>query len=550
MDRLNKAQMEFMNGYVPATIDDVYEYQQGGAAGGDDQQAQIIALIKAYAQAKKVDPQSIIQKIQSLPEEQQMPYLESLAQELQGAQMQEGGSIPEEMVPQEQAPQGGGQIDPQQILQAVQQMLEEGAQPEEVIAMLLQEQVDPQMIVEVFVQLGMPQEQVMQEVQSVMEGGQEQEYPQEQMQEQGVEEPEGQPMSYGGTPYFQKGGAYNSFAGYDTYRAPGVIDNTKFNRGLLKANSLMDPTASPIPSILAAAPNNAFSAMLGIGAGALSAGAGVLAGPLGLFHNKKNEQNKDFIHNAYEQSSKIPGQLDLPNVDVAKNMSGKFPGAATGPLGATSNPFQANNYAKWKPSLKQNGGLAKAQGGKWMMPGFNLMEDPNKTNALTNDPKFGQTADYADSPGYDKQSAQGYNVLEYDPNEIDHSVTANKKVLNTKYMSGPGIAANAISGLGAVNTGLGYFENKEQNRRYNQDMIRNTNTMQNTPVYNSPNAFGDWTVNSGKLKPNMYVPTQDIGTSQYAKYGGTAKYQQGGEYHVTQDELIQLMRDGAEVEFL
>jgi hypothetical protein len=117
-------------------------------------------------------------------------------------------------------------------------------------------------------------------------------------------------------------------------------------------------------------------------------------------------------------------------------------------------------------------------------------------------------------------------------------------------MSGPGIAANAISGLGAVNRGLGYFENKEQNRRYNQDMIRNTNTMQNTPVYNSPNAFGDWTVNSGKLKPNMYVPTQDIGTSQYAKYGGTAKYQQGGEYHVTQDELIQLMRDGAEVEFL
>jgi hypothetical protein len=30
MDRLTKAQMEFMNGYVPANIHDVYEYAAGG----------------------------------------------------------------------------------------------------------------------------------------------------------------------------------------------------------------------------------------------------------------------------------------------------------------------------------------------------------------------------------------------------------------------------------------------------------------------------------------------------------------------------------------
>jgi hypothetical protein len=310
----------------------------------------------------------------------------------------------------------------------------------------------------------------------------------------------------------------------------------------------MDPTASPIPSILTTAPNNAFSAMLGIGAGALSAGAGSLAGYKGLFHNKNNEQNKDIIHNAYEQSFNMPKSLNLQQPDVFKNVVEMFnkKSALNSP-----DPFKSK-YDTWQPSLKKKGGLIKAQVGTWVMPGFNLMEDPNKTNALTTDPRFGQTANYADSPGYGQQSAKGYNVLEYDPNDVNDNATGktNNKVLNTRYMSGPGIAANAISGLGAVNRGLGYFENKEQNRRYNQDMIRNTNTMQNTPVYNSPNAFGDWTVNSGKLKPNMYVPTQDIGTSQYAKYGGTAKYQQGGEYHVTQDELIQLMRDGAEVEFL
>jgi len=547
MKNLNKEQMLYMNGYVPATIDDVYEYQQGGAAGGDDQQAQIIALIKAYAKAKKVDPQSIIQKIQSLPEEQQMPYIESLAQELQGAQMQEGGPIPEEMVPQEQAPQGGGQIDPQQILQAVQQMLEEGAQPEEVIAMLLQEQIDPQMIVEVFVQLGMPQEQVMQEVQSIMGGGQEQEYPQEQMQEQGVEEPQGPPMAYGGTPQFVRGGYNNYYPQYDNYRAPGVVDNTRFNSGMLAMNSVMDPAVSALPAALTAAPNNKLSAFLQIGAGLGAYGAGSWAGYKGLFHNKNNEQNKDIIHNAYEQSFNMPKSLNLQQPDVFKNVGEMFnkKSALNSP-----DPFKSK-YDTWQPSLKKKGGLIKAQVGTWVMPGFNLMEDPNKTNALTTDPRFGQTANYADSPGYGQQSAKGYNVLEYDPNNVNDNATGktNNKVLNTRYMSGQNIAANAIAAGGLANMGLGYLANDNANLRFNQKRIRDTNTMQNTPVYNSP-AFGDWTVNSGKLKSNTYVPTQDIGTSQYAKYGGTAKYQQGGEYHVTQDELIQLMRDGAEVEFL
>jgi len=34
----------------------------------------------------------------------------------------------------------------------------------------------------------------------------------------------------------------------------------------------------------------------------------------------------------------------------------------------------------------------------------------------------------------------------------------------------------------------------------------------------------------------------------FGKYGG--QFQAGGEYKVSQDQLIQLMRDGAEIEFI
>lgn len=176
-----------------------WKHQDGGAAGGDDQQAQIIAIIQAYAKAAKMDPKDIVKQIDSLPEDQKLPFIQSLADKLQGTQMQEGGPTPEELTGQEQ-PQGDDQL-----MQGIQQALQQGATPEELIAELIQQQVDPQMIVQIFVQLGMPQEQVVQVVEAVMQqmgGGQEQEVPQEQMQEQGMEEPMQQGMMQnGGIPY-------------------------------------------------------------------------------------------------------------------------------------------------------------------------------------------------------------------------------------------------------------------------------------------------------------------------------------------------------------
>ena len=659
MDRLTKQQMEFMNGYVPANIHDVYEYaagggihikpshegrftaykertgktteealhspdphvrqmanfarnaakwkhQDGGAAGGE--QEQVMQVIQAYAEAKGIDPKALIEQLQKLQPEEQQAQIKAMYKAVAGNQMQEGGPIPQEQgAPQQQGP------DPQQILQAVQDMLKQGAKPEEVIAQLLEAQIDPQMIMQVFAELGMPEEEIMQTIESLtqqeqpQEGQyQEEENPQEQMQEEGYsEEPQGPPMAYGGTPQFVRGGYNNYYPQYDNYRAPGVVDNTRFNSGMLGVNAMMDPTVSALPAALAAAPNNPLSAILNIGVGAASGLAGSLAGYKGLFHNKNNEQNKQFLSDANKQAPNLSSNLNLQKPDAYKAIGKMFnktpdpfkskydnwkPGqtntAAPNNVSAPNpNNYQPqfntnNNWDAYDPNrpisgasmnnlygapvmdIKKKGGLTKAQFGRdWSAFGKMLnLEDPNKTNALVNDPRFGQTANYADSPGYGQQSTKGYNVLEYDPNDVNVNTAGktNNKVLNTKYMSGPGIATNALSGLGAVNSGLAYFENRERDKQYARDQRRNTKTLNRFPVYNNPNPYGDWTVNSGKLKPNMYVPTQDIGTSQYAKYGGSARYanggqtqyQQGGEYHVTQDELVQLMQNGAEVEFL
>lgn len=136
------------------------------------------------------------------------------------AQMPEGqqGPAPEQM--QQGAPQEGGQ-DPQmqQIMQLVQQMMQQGVQPVEAAAELLSKQVPPEIVMQVFVQLGMPEQDAQAAIQQAMQGGQQPQNageeqmegpagnPQEEMPEQGGPSPDqgGQPspaeeiqMRYGG----------------------------------------------------------------------------------------------------------------------------------------------------------------------------------------------------------------------------------------------------------------------------------------------------------------------------------------------------------------
>lgn len=79
---------------------------------------------------------------------------------------------PEEiaMMEQQQAQQQQGAGDQmQQVLQQVQQALQQGAQPEEIAAELIQSQVQPEAVMQIFMQLGVPQEEAAGIVQSVMQ---------------------------------------------------------------------------------------------------------------------------------------------------------------------------------------------------------------------------------------------------------------------------------------------------------------------------------------------------------------------------------------------
>jgi hypothetical protein len=106
---------------------------------------------------------------------------------------QEGMQQPSEeemmMMQQQQGQQQQGGQDQQmmQIMQQVAEALQQGAEPEELTVELLQGQVPPEAIAQIFVELGMPEDQVQQLVMGVMQqmqGRQEQDPRQQQMSEE------------------------------------------------------------------------------------------------------------------------------------------------------------------------------------------------------------------------------------------------------------------------------------------------------------------------------------------------------------------------------
>jgi len=67
----------------------VLELPQAQAGG---QQDQLMQLIQAYAQMKGMEPQELVQKLQSLPKEQQQQAIQAIAQEVQQAMAQQQGA--------------------------------------------------------------------------------------------------------------------------------------------------------------------------------------------------------------------------------------------------------------------------------------------------------------------------------------------------------------------------------------------------------------------------------------------------------------------------
>ena len=93
----------------------------------------------------------------------------------------------EMMAPQQPQPQQGGGDQMAQIVAQVQQALQQGTDPQQIIAQLLSAEIPPEVVMQVLVKAGVPQEQaqpMIEEVIGQMQGGQ----PQQQMAPQGPEE--------------------------------------------------------------------------------------------------------------------------------------------------------------------------------------------------------------------------------------------------------------------------------------------------------------------------------------------------------------------------
>lgn len=116
---------------------------------------------------------------------------------------------PQAQMPQGQAgpaqQQGGQDQMMQQIMQFIQQSLQQGAQPVDIAIQLIQQQVQPEMIMQVFVQMGMPEDQAQEAIETAMEGGQQQQGTGEEMLEGDASNPDEEAAEEGAQPMDQPG---------------------------------------------------------------------------------------------------------------------------------------------------------------------------------------------------------------------------------------------------------------------------------------------------------------------------------------------------------
>jgi hypothetical protein len=113
-------------------------------------------------------------------------------------------------------------------------------------------------------------------------------------------------------------------------------------------------------------------------------------------------------------------------------------------------------------------------------------------------------------------------------------------------------ANNALTGLGMVNNVLGQ---KNLQKQYDKRMmeIGNTDAMYN--AVNPSNPYGNYTTNVG-IGPNFALvrqtAAQDFSDANLARYGGTMRkqYREGGSYMVSDRELMEILANGGDVEFL
>jgi len=402
--------------------------------------------------------------------------------------------------------EGGQQEQIMQLIEMYAQMA--GIQPQELIAQLQKMKPDQQQAA---------LQQIAQEVQQAM-----------QSQENSAEEQT--EMAFGGS-------RYTNFA------------NNRVNRGAISMLDMMDPSKSALPYLSMI--NNPITAGASI-LGSLASGLGAsVLGYKSLFQNNETPYEQSF-NQMNKQAANINPNLNLKQSNLANTYFRQQPNPTFKKYGMQQPNALFKKYSYDLPQDYQylnnfqfayGGDIPKAQFGKYQNLPF-----PTST-----------TGNYSD---YQRTPSAGYR---FDINTPFSEIAAylninpqfanknNKNVVNNNSLklNNQKAAMIGLSSLATTNAGFRYFDNAKQQRNLEGIYAANNNTMADNS-FNNPSPFGDNLTNvqagAPQLKPNMYVPIQDIGTDMFGKYGG--QFQAGGEYRVSQDQLIQLMRDGAEIEFI
>ena len=180
------------------TEEELNSMQNQYADGGNVQESN--PLIEFYNQL----PPELQEKIQMLPPEKQQEVLMQLMQKYQEQGQQQF--------------QEGGEVDPQQIMQMVAQALQQGMQPEEVVQMLVEQGIPQEQAMQIIQQVMQSTQQPEQEQQQFAMGGQTQGIPVEAERNENITVQDGQqPQVDGG--YLEQQ-SHNPITGQSTYEIP------------------------------------------------------------------------------------------------------------------------------------------------------------------------------------------------------------------------------------------------------------------------------------------------------------------------------------------
>lgn len=178
--------------------------------------------------------------------------------------------------------------------------------------------------------------------------------------------------------------------------------------------------------------------------------------------------------------------------------------------------------------------------------------DPNVTNEIQTNGQF--TWDFAgrQQPQI-TQPQSDYPIVQMDPNQMQGMpVTSGQNMQNnpevktkrTRMFDDEASANWILSGMNAISS----IGESVQNRKAKERL----KSMQgaDSQFYSNPSGDrGDYDINSGMFRPNDMTAIQFAGQN-FGTRGSNIRYQEGGEYMLSDEEITDILRNGGEIEYI